>query len=283
MKNILIPIDFSENSKNGIRYALNMFKETTCHFFLLYVNLEGSDFTEKPVYEFGTSIIIENEPKGIGSKLKDLEEFITSLSVSTDQHDFTTIRTAGYFLKTIRKYIKENEIDLIVMGTRGAAELKEFFLGTRTGDVLTKVECDVLVVPEQSKYKALEEIVLSVDFEINYDDTTLTKIIGLITSNKTKIKLLYVTKSQLPLFEEIENQQKQLSQRLSELLPNPITFHRIVSKKIEDGIGVFAESIDADLIIMISKDYGLLNKWFLDTTVEEVSFETRIPLLSLQG
>ncbi|WP_339628603.1 universal stress protein [uncultured Maribacter sp.] len=283
MKKILIPTDFSKNSENSIRYAIDLFKETPCHFFILYVNIEGSNVKNKPVYDFGTNVLVEIEPKAINQKLKDLEKFITSLSSKKEYHLFTTMREQGYFLKTIRKHIQEKEIDLIVMGTRGASELQEFFIGTRSGDVITKVECDVLVVPYNAKFKNFKQVVIPIDFEVDFEDATLRKIADNITSEKAQIKLLYVTKSQIPLFEEIELQQKQLVQRFSEKLPNPISFHRVVSKKIEDGIQIFAESMSADLIIMISKDYGLIQRLFLDTTVEEVSFNTSIPLLSLQG
>lgn len=283
MKKILIPTDFSKNSKNSIRYAVDLFKENPCQFFILYINIEGSNITEKPVYEFGTNVLVEIEPKAISHKLKDLEKFIASLSSKKEHHHFTTMREQGYFLTTIRKHIQEKEIDLIIMGTRGASELKEFFIGTRSGDVITKVECDVLVVPDKAKFKNFKQVVIPIDFEVDFDDSILRKIANNLNSEKAQIKLLYVTKSQIPLFEEIELQQKQLVQRLSEKLPNPISFHRVVSKQIEDGIQIFAESMNADLIIMISKDYGLLQRSFLDTTVEEVSFNTSIPLLSLQG
>lgn len=283
MKKILIPTDFSKNSKNSIRYAVDLFKENPCQFFILYINIEGSNITEKPVYEFGTNVLVEIEPKAISHKLKDLEKFIASLSSKKEHHHFTTMREQGYFLTTIRKHIQEKEIDLIIMGTRGASELKEFFIGTRSGDVITKVECDVLVVPDKAKFKNFKQVVIPIDFEVDFDDSILKKIASNINSEKAQIKLLYVTKSQMPLFEEIELQQKQLVQRLSEKLPNPISFHRVVSKQIEDGIQIFAESMNADLIIMISKDYGLIQRSFLDTTVEEVSFNTSIPLLSLQG
>lgn len=283
MKKILIPTDFSKNSKNAIRFALNLFKETSCHFFFLYVNVEGSDFTEKPIYKFGTNILVEKESKAISQKLKDLEKFITSISSKKEHNHFTTIREDDYFLKSIRKHIKENEIELIVMGTQGASELKEFFIGTRSGDVITKVECDVLVVPNKAKFKDFTQVVFPVDFEVVYGEAILRKIANIVTSEKAQIKLLYVTKSQIPLLDKVDLQQKQLVQRLSKILPNPVSFHRIVSRKVEEGVRVFAESLSADLIIMISKDYGLLQKLFLDTTVEEVSFDTNIPLLSLQG
>lgn len=283
MKKILIPTDFSKNSKNAIRYALDFFKETPCQFYLLYINIEGSKFTEKPIYEFGTNILVELEPKAINKKLKDLEKFIMAVSSKKEHHHFTSICEQGYFLSSVQRHIEEKKIELIIMGTKGASEIKEFFIGSRSGDVITNVECDALVVPENTKFKDFEQVVLPIDFEITYDDTTLFKISNYITSKSTHINLLYVTKSKIPLLEEIEVLQKQFAKRLSLKIPNNVSFHRVVSKKIEHGIQSFSKSINADLIIMISKDYNLLQKIFLDTTVEEVSFETSIPLLSLQG
>ena len=88
MKKILIPTDFSKNSKNAIRYSLNLFKETPCHFVLLYVNVEGLDFTEKPVYKFGTNILVDKEPRSINLKLKELEKFARSISSKKKHHLF---------------------------------------------------------------------------------------------------------------------------------------------------------------------------------------------------
>ena len=72
MRKILIPADFSANSKNAIRYADSLFKETSCHFFLLYVNVNGSNYIEKPVYDLGTNILVEREPISVALKLEYL-------------------------------------------------------------------------------------------------------------------------------------------------------------------------------------------------------------------
>lgn len=283
MKKILIPTDFSDNSKNAMRYAMELFNGTPCHFYLLYVNEEGTNYMEKPVYEFGTNILVKKVSKAIGQKLEGLKDYLKSISSKKDTHSFSAVQEEGYFLESIRNQIQEKQIDTIVMGTQGASELKEFFMGTRSGDVITKIECDVLVVPDKAEFKGFTQVVFPVDFELPYDDSTLKKIVNIVASEKAHIKLLYVTKSQIPLFEEVEIQQKRLVQRLSQMAPNPISIHRAISRKIEDGIRIFTERSNTDLIIMVSKDYSLLKKLFLDTTVEEVSFDTKIPLLSLQG
>ncbi|SDE44156.1 hypothetical protein SAMN05421636_10579 [Pricia antarctica] len=62
-----------------------------------------------------------------------------------------------------------------------------------------------------------------------------------------------------------------LLQRLTEFLTNPISFHTLGNKNVENAILDFAKNSRADFIVMVSKDYNFLQKQFLDTTVEEVS------------
>ena len=283
MKKILITTDFSANSTNAVHYALDLFQETPCHFFLLYVNMQGLAYMEKPIYDFGTNILVEKESKTIEQKLRDLEKYFKTISATKNIHLFTTIHEEGYFLKSIRKHIEENNIELIVMGTKGANDVKEFFMGSNAGDVITKVECDVLVIPDKARYEGYEEVVFATDFALPYLDDILIGISTLISSKASKIRVLYVAKTAKRL-SDIEQQRKEnLLQRLTEWLPNPVSFHTLEDKNVEKTVLDFAQSISADLIIMVSKDYGFLHKQFLDTTVEEVSFDSHIPLLSLQG
>ena len=283
MKNILIPTNFSENSVNAVHYAMALFKDIPCHFALLYVNVDGLDYKQKPVYDFGTNILIETKPKNIDKKLRKLEESLKSISSQKGVHQFTTIHETGYFLDSIRKHIQEKEIELIVMGTKGASELKEFFMGSNTGDVITKVECDVLTIPEKAQYQGFTEVVLPVDFTLEYSDDILLSISNIITSETTGISVLHITKAKKSLTLEDTKRKEDLLQRLNESLPNPISFHTLTSKNVENAILDFVEDTAADLIIMVSKDHTFLHRQFLDTTVEEVSFDTNVPLLSLQG
>lgn len=283
MKKILIPTDFSANSKNAIRYAMDLFNGKPCNFYLLFITMDGSDVIKRPIYKMGSNILVEKELKTIPQRLKDLVDELNSNSPKTDNHSFTSLLEDGYFLESIRKHVQKQQIDLIIMGTKGASEVKEFFMGTYAGDVITKVESDTLIVPDKTKYHIFKQIVLPIDFEMELNDTILKRIAGHIGSEKAEIKLLYVTKSEIPLFKNVEIQQQLLRKRISNVLPNPVSFHRMVSKKIENGVHIFAENVHADMIVMLSKDYGQLHKLFLDTTVEEVSFKTKIPLLSVQG
>ena len=46
MKNILLPTDFSDNSKNAIQYAMEFFKNERCTFYILNVQKASSYTTD---------------------------------------------------------------------------------------------------------------------------------------------------------------------------------------------------------------------------------------------
>lgn len=72
MKKTLIPTDFSTNSKNAMRYAIALFYGTPCHFYSLYVHVDGTDDIKKPIYAMGTNILVEKQLITIGQRLKGL-------------------------------------------------------------------------------------------------------------------------------------------------------------------------------------------------------------------
>jgi len=45
MKNILLPSDFSKNSKNAIQYAMKFFENEECHFYILNIQKSSEYIT----------------------------------------------------------------------------------------------------------------------------------------------------------------------------------------------------------------------------------------------
>ena len=76
-KNILIPTDFSENAWNALSYALNLFKDEKCTFYLLNAYQK---------YQLTTDILMDpdpDNPKYIKAKEKSetgLEDLIAGIA-----------------------------------------------------------------------------------------------------------------------------------------------------------------------------------------------------------
>jgi nucleotide-binding universal stress UspA family protein len=275
MKNILIPTDFSENAWKAIDYALNFFKGTPCNFYLLHVtkvmNYAGG---ETPIIP--TSVTIENT---LLEQCKvDLEKSLVKIKKKyhNTKHHFITIPSYDYFIDAIRNQVDEKEIDLIVMGTKGASGIKEVIIGSNTGDVITKVKSMVLAVPDKTVYNSPKEIVFPTDFNTFYQTDILNSIAEFAALHDSTIRILHVAKKD----EELRKFQKENKDYLNDYFADiKHSFHRVTNKKIETGVQCFVESREIDMIIMVAKNLNLFQQIIFKPTVEEISYHTNVPFL----
>ncbi len=147
VEKILAPVDFSECSEHALDYALALAQLFEAELVLLHV----VELPFLPSYSMAgvpdLSLPVEQlEETGRQRMEKMLEECRESYPrVEAD------IRTGAPFVEVI-DFARENEMDLVVMGTHGRSGLKELLIGSVAEKVVRKAPCPVLTVrhPEQS-------------------------------------------------------------------------------------------------------------------------------------
>jgi nucleotide-binding universal stress UspA family protein len=279
MKNILIPTDFSENSWNAVKYALEFFKNTTCDFYLLHVTLIYNYASgESPIMPLPTIEIIDKTIlKQAKTNLKNLMKKIELLPHNT-KHHFYTLNNYDYFIDAVRSQVAEKNIDLIVMGTKGASGLKKVMIGSNTGDLITRVKCPVLIVPENAVFNKIEEIAFPTDYHLFYPTKILNSILEFVKMHNSALRVVHISKKE----EDVTDFQLENKEFLKNFFAEEKhSFHRITNKKIEDGVQCFVESRDIDMIIMIAKSLNLFQRILFRPTVEEISYHTDVPFLVL--
>ena len=276
MKNILIPTDFSENSWNAIIYALSFFKRMKCNFYLLHV----SPFEEMIG---GNSFYVSKETIAEKNAYSDVEQMqlllkkIEKLPLNT-KHRFFIINEYIFFVDAIRKQILEKNIDFIVMGTKGASGLKEKTIGSNTGDVITKVKCPVLVIPEKAAYTKPKEIAFPTDYNMYYKSRVLHTIIETLTLNDAALRVLHIAKKE----KELTDLQKKNKDFLDDSLDTiEHSFHFLSNPNIEEAVQCFVESRDIDMITMVAKNLNFFQRILFHPTVEKISYHIHIPFLVL--
>lgn len=277
MKNILVPTDFSDNSWNAIQYALEFFKDTSCNFYLLHVtSISNYAGGETPIIP--TAQVIEKTLlKQAKIELQKLLIKIKELYPNTN-HTFITLSSYDYFIDAIRNHIDEKNVDFIVMGTKGANGVKRAIVGTNTGDLITKVKCPVLVVPEKANFSIPKEIAFPTDFNIFYQTNILSSISELAKLYDSAIRILHVAKKD----EQLTSYQKENQEYLNDyFMDEKHSFHRVTNKKIEAGVQCFVESRDINMIVMIAKNLNLFQQILFKPAVEEISYHTEVPFLVL--
>ncbi|MBO3115965.1 universal stress protein [Winogradskyella sp. DF17] len=277
MKSVLLPTDFSENSWNAIEYALEYLKDKPCVFYLLHVNTLSHSILNDPTYRDSTNVIEEVYTKPSKVQLLKLMKRISKVS-NNKAHRFYSIVDNGFFIDVIRNQIIDKQIDLIVMGTKGASGLKKIIIGSNAGDVIVKVKCTTLIVPENAKYQTIEEIAFPTDFSSFNNFKTLNPLMDVIEEYGAKLSFLHVNKKNTEL-----NIEQHRNKELLEDFFNGFDydFYFLSNKRLEDAVQCFTESRAVDMIAMVAKNLNYFQQLLFNTRVENISYHTEIPFLVL--
>ena len=227
MKNILIPTDFSENSKNALKYAQLLFDSYTCNFFILHVdtvlNAQGETL---PHLKRSNTVVAQKPPKQL---LDDLLH--TTITNNTNsKHSFVALYEYGFFIDRVKAQLSERATDLIVMGTKGVSGLREKVVGSSAGDVITKVQYNTIVVPESVKFERPKEIAFPTDFNIFYSHSILSSISEMLELNAAMLRILNVMKNGTQLNGEQERNKAYLLDFMEETFPQHHSFHTVSNK-----------------------------------------------------
>ena len=194
--NILLPTDFSENSWNAISYAIDFFEPVVCNFYVLHVNRVDTFMAGDSGYVPTAEQIEDIYLKPSKDRLRTLLREISEHHKPNKNHKFYSLTDYGFFLESIRKYVNKKKIDLLVMGTKGASGLKEYIVGSNTGDIITKVKCTTLVVPEDARYKELKEVAFPTDFNLTYDLLSLQPFTDILKTVDASLHVIHIQKKE---------------------------------------------------------------------------------------
>lgn len=275
MKNILIPTDFSENAWNALCYGLSFFKKTQCTFYIVHVNSINTSVSGEAAMYISPEILEETVLAESHEKLKILEKRIAHLPLNV-KHEFKTLALYGFLTDHIKREVKKNNIDLIIMGTKGATGLKSVSIGSNTGDVITKVPCTILAVPELATYHSIKEIGLPSDFQLKYNYKILDTLKDIISLKNTALRLLYVSLKNEELTPIQEDNKAILAEHFKDI---ECSFHLVTGKKIDESIQCFTESRNLDLLVMVAKNLNFLERILFRPTVEKISYHIQVPFL----
>jgi nucleotide-binding universal stress UspA family protein len=142
LQRILVPTDFSKFSEVALRYGLALAEKFGAELYLLHVVQDLALFVPDAVAVAPpVAAPVEQFTAAAREALERVvrENKLDRLAVSRE------IREGAPFYEIIR-FARENEIDLIVMGTHGHTGLAHVLLGSVTERVVRKAPCPVLTV-----------------------------------------------------------------------------------------------------------------------------------------
>jgi len=144
LKNILIPTDCSELSKDALKIGINLAKKYGAKLVLLYVTSDTPFVGYDNISYLPVEIAQQLQGRLEQGHEKELGEFWNSIHDPDVTVDLLV--NQGDPFSEIIKFARSNEVDLIVMGTHGRTGLKQILMGSVTEKVVRYSPLPVLTV-----------------------------------------------------------------------------------------------------------------------------------------
>jgi nucleotide-binding universal stress UspA family protein len=154
IKKVLVPIDFSDYSKNALKYAVNFAKSFGADMILIYV---VEPIIYPPDFSMGQIAIPTISTEWDDRAREELDK-LAKTEIPAEVKVKTLIKTGKPFVEIIETATEE-DIDIIIIATHGHSAVEKILFGSTADKVVRKAPCPVLTLRDPLKgFNYKEEI-----------------------------------------------------------------------------------------------------------------------------
>lgn len=270
MKTFLVATDYSANADNAMHYAAKLAKDMDAKLILFH-----SFHVPLPIAEAPVIVVTADELQ------KEHDKRMQKMSVeikSTYGVDTTYISCYGFLHDELEDVIKEKNVDLLVMGIKGATSKVDFIFGSNTTTALRKLKKPILVVPNGVSYKSPKTLAFAFDYHKEPSSESFIVVKEIVSKFNSEIEVLNVIKEG-----EIASYDKALVGIKFENIMQGIkhTLHFPVNNNIDEEIGYFIDTHKADILLMIPHKHSFFERILLESHSHNMAFMSHVPMLAL--
>jgi len=267
MKKVLLTTDFSENARSAIEYGLQLFGSENVQYTLLNTYKEPGSSTAAMV-----SIVeyLHQESKNcLAEELKSLKDAFPDFSIET-------LSLHGSLYPVVNGLASKGKADYVVIGTRGASQIQNFFLGSNTMDALKNVQIPTVIVPTNHSYSDIDNIALAVDFKPLTDFSPLDPVVELARAKDSKISAFHVQENDNDTMTDTSSEIQRLFEYLGDITHQ---FDNCKNENVAAGIGNYMKDADAQILAIVARKHNFLERLFQKSITKEVSLLASFPML----
>ncbi len=272
--NILVPIDFSEQSIISLEQSYNLAKLTQAEITLLNV-IEGGSIW---------GLFSAKEQEDVINKMKNkLENLAREVSKKSGVKVNTLIEKGNLVDKILKTADKLNAA-FIVMGTTSVDNIKKKIIGTNALQVVREAKCPVITIKGKFHLKGCENIVLPLDLTKETKEKVSRAIQFAKMFGSTIHVVSVVSTNDNYLISRYKAQLKQV-QKFIQKKNVQCSAKTIKSsggkEKIAKTLIDYAHKVEADLIIILTQQEIKITEYFIGSLAKEIIHNSIIPVMSI--
>ena len=273
---ILVPIDFSEQSLIALGQSYNLAREYKAEILLLYVMEDGG------LLNIATAKQVSDMKKDIQKKLDKLAE---DTQKKSGIHVDTMIAKGKAYEKIIEVADMTNAL-MIIMGCSSRKKLQKLFIGSNALRVVREATCPVITIKGKAHREGCKNIVLPLDLTKETRDKVRQSIeIAQLGTYKAAIRVVSVLQSTDEFL--VNKLTRQLEQVKAFIQKQGVECSAEIIKTVkgEDSLAQciidYAHKVDGDLLIIMTQQETNFTRMFIGSTAQEVVNNSDIPVMSI--
>lgn len=278
MRKIVIPTDFSENAFNALKYACEIFKYERSDIFILHAYADEvyqqGNITDRSKLEIHKDELFRNSEEQLAAILEKIREYSPN-----PRHNFKKITAFGSLIDEVNDLVDQENMDIVVMGTRGAANDRNITFGSNTLQVMKYVQCPVLAIPEDYAYHSPKQLLFPTNYLIPYKRRELKLLCELTGSFRSTIHLLYIDPLKKLSLRQEDNQEF-LKTGLSKA---NLIFETTPEKDKTVAITKYIVHNEIDMLVLVNSRHSHLEDLLIQSTLNKLGLHVKIPFLVLQN
>ncbi len=269
---ILLLTDFSALSRVAINYGIKMAGKLDAEFTLLnVVRLDGVPKSNMKLKQIESTLYTIAQEEGAAL----VEECKKELKAG-NKIRFKAIKSHTV-ADTVRKYSKANNINLIVMGSRGASKLKKAVLGGTTVSVIDVCNAPVLAIPEKAEYTNFKSVVYASDLKNVKKD--LDTIIPFARIFDSTIHMVHVVEA---IDKRIDAKREEMEKIVELAKYNKIALEIVIDDDVPVAIDAYIKNKKGDVLTTFTHELNLFEKIFARSVTRKLAYQGTIPLLAFK-
>lgn len=276
MKTILFPTDFSSNALHASQYAGMVAKRLNANVVLLNV------YSIPTISEYQLPSEIENfinlNKSLAANNLREFTvKFIERTGLSEDR--IKQRIEYGYVADKILDTARETDADMIVMGTKGASNILDKWMGTNAEDVMKTAECPVWIIPQNAVIEYPQKILYAADFQ---EDEVLatSKIMTIAKPFGAVCHVIHIH----DYFEmtDAHHLEETVHQLKNEFDKEQVKVTNLRRPNIIEGLETYIKTHKPDVLALAVHEKSFLSKIFDTSITEHFVEEANLPILTFR-
>jgi nucleotide-binding universal stress UspA family protein len=272
MKQILVPIDFSEESANALHYAM----EFNRHFFAKLIFLHVFDIPVTAIDEEQRFIVNYNQLRQ--QQQERMWDFINTEKQGVFKYDMEVYASSGGHYTVIADFAASRGIDLVILGNKGVGGIRRWLFGSVAKYMLAHAAVPVLCVPAGVAFTKAGKLLLTTDLSAGLSQKNTAFLKTLAERLGASIDILQVVKGKT--FKD-EKAEWIFSKLQLDFNKTPEVIHITVADDAAATINDFAGANNIDIIVTVPHDHNWLNRFFAGSKTEKLSVLSGKPLMTL--